>query len=112
MQTSGLVSQRCTGVHWLGSLELQEELQCVTAWDVALCTAPVCDESVSLGHPLPANPLAIPQIPTLRACISWLSASLRGWDGASRAVNTGCASYYGCYLDVSIVSWRWKLEQR
>lgn len=40
VQKRGLVSRRCTGVHWLGSLEMQQEgLQCVTAWDV-LCAQP------------------------------------------------------------------------
>lgn len=107
MQTRGMVSQRCTGVHCLGSLDLQQEgLQCVTAWDAALCTPPVYDQTGSLGHPLPASYLTIPQIPTLREWILWLSAPLRDWDGASRAANTGCASYYGCHLDVSTVNWR------
>lgn len=40
VQTRGLVSQRCTGVLWLGSLDLQQGgLPRVTAWDVALGTA-------------------------------------------------------------------------
>lgn len=113
VQTRGLVSWRCTGVHWLGSLEVQQEgHQRVTAWDVALYTAPVYGQKVSLGHPLPASHLTIPQIPALHGCISWFSAPLRGWDRASRAVNSGCASFHGHHLDVSTVNWRWKFEQR
>jgi len=41
MQTGVLFSQSCAVVQWLGGLELQQEgLQCLTARDTAVCTAP------------------------------------------------------------------------